>query len=115
MQAAWRAAHELYQEAAAQKTRFKTIWEGYHGDEYQRFRVAESSSGHFAFETEAHSSRSARYDYIATADVIAGLRREGFAPVLARQSRLHDTDRNGHTKHLIRFRHEGPASRVGSA
>ncbi|WP_424137682.1 hypothetical protein [Roseomonas chloroacetimidivorans] len=35
-----------------------------------------------AFATEAHSSRSARYAYIPTAEVIAGLRREGFAPVL---------------------------------
>ncbi|MFC7694576.1 hypothetical protein ACFQY5_38540 [Paeniroseomonas aquatica] len=33
-----------------------------------------------AFATEAHSSRSSRYAYIPTADVIAGLRREGFAP-----------------------------------
>ena len=69
-----------------------------------------------AFATEAHSSRSARYAYIPTADVIAGLRREGFAPVLARQTRPRDADRSGHTKHLIRFRHEGQASqprRVG--
>ncbi|SHK26849.1 protein of unknown function [Roseomonas rosea] len=62
-----------------------------------------------AFATEAHSSRSARYAYIPTADVIAGLRREGFAPVLARQTRPRDADRSGHTKHLIRFRHEGQA------
>lgn len=69
-----------------------------------------------AFATEAHSSRSARYAYIPTADVIAGLRREGFVPVLARQTRPRDADRSGHTKHLIRFRHEGQASqprRVG--
>jgi hypothetical protein len=69
-----------------------------------------------AFATEAHSSRSTRYAYIPTADVIAGLRREGFAPVLARQTRPRDTGRSGHTKHLIRFRHEGQASqprRVG--
>ena len=69
-----------------------------------------------AFATEAHSSRSARYAYIPTADVIAGLRRERFAPVLARQTRPRDADRSGHTKHLIRFRHEGQAAqprRVG--
>jgi hypothetical protein len=69
-----------------------------------------------AFATEAHSSRSARYAYIPTADVIAGLRREGFAPVLARQTRPRDASRDGHTKHLIRFRHEGQANlprRVG--
>ncbi|WP_073140141.1 DUF932 domain-containing protein [Muricoccus roseus] len=63
-----------------------------------------------AFATEAHSSRSARYAYIPTADVIAGLRREGFAPVLARQTRPRDAERSGHTKHLIRFRHEGQAN-----
>ncbi|MFK4046238.1 hypothetical protein ACI2KH_14880 [Roseomonas mucosa] len=56
MQAAWRAAHELYEEAAAQKTRFKTIWESYRGDEYQWFRVAESSFGNFAFAAAAAAS-----------------------------------------------------------
>jgi hypothetical protein len=69
-----------------------------------------------AFASEAHRSRSARYAYIPTADVIAGLRREGFVPVLARQTRPRDADRDGHAKHMIRFRHEGQASqprRVG--
>jgi hypothetical protein len=74
-------------------------------------RVAPST-----FATEAHASRSARYAYIPTADVIAGLRREGFVPVLARQTRPRDANRDGHTKHMIRFRHEGQANqprRVG--
>jgi hypothetical protein len=63
-----------------------------------------------AFATEAHSSRSARYAYIPTAEVIAGLRREGFVPVMARQTHPRDADRDGHAKHMIRFRHQEQAS-----
>lgn len=37
------------------------------------------------FAGGAHSSRSERYAYIPTSDVLAGLRREGFLPMEIRQ------------------------------
>lgn len=58
------------------------------------------------FADAAHDSRSARYAYIATAEILAGLSREGFKVYSAQQSRTRDADRTGHTKHLLRLRHE---------
>ncbi|MHB0670441.1 DUF932 domain-containing protein [Roseomonas mucosa] len=70
-----------------------------------------------AFAGEAHESRSARYTYIPTAEVIAGMRENGFMPMWAGQARTRDAGRVGHTKHMLRFRHAGapPAAlrRVG--
>jgi len=60
-----------------------------------------------AFASEAHASRSSRYAYIPTIDVIAGLRAEGFVPVSARQTSPRDAGRHGHAKHMLRFRHAG--------
>jgi hypothetical protein len=53
----------------------------------------------------AHESRSERYTYIPTAAILAGLRKEGFEPVSARQSRTRDASRYDFTKHMIRMRH----------
>mgnify|MGYP002621826119 CR=1 FL=1 len=56
MQAAWRAAHELYEETGAQNPRFKRIWESYRSwrdDQYQWFRVAENSFENFAYAAAA--------------------------------------------------------------
>lgn len=64
------------------------------------------------FAAEAHDSRSARYAYIATAEVLEGLTREGFAVFSARQSRTRLADRTEHTKHMLRLRH---ASHIGRA
>lgn len=58
-----------------------------------------------AFATEAHESRSARYTYIPTSEVIEGLMREGFAPFKAVQSRSRIEGKSEFTKHMIRFRH----------
>lgn len=58
-----------------------------------------------AFATAAHESRSARYTYIPTSDVIAGLMREGFQPFKATQSRCRIAGKTDFTKHMIRFRH----------
>ena len=58
-----------------------------------------------AFATEAHESRSARYTYIPTSEVIAGLMREGFQPFKATQSRSRIEGKTEFTKHMIRFRH----------
>lgn len=58
-----------------------------------------------ALAAEAHESRSSRYAYIPTAEVIAGMRANGFVPMAAAQARTRDAGRIGYTKHLIRFRH----------
>lgn len=58
-----------------------------------------------ALATDAHESRSARYTYIPTAEVIAGMRQHGFLPMAAAQARTRDASRAGHTKHMLRFRH----------
>ena len=53
----------------------------------------------------AHESRSARYCYIPTVDVLDGLRKEGFQPFMVCQTRVRDDDRRDYTKHMIRLRH----------
>lgn len=58
-----------------------------------------------AFAEEAHDSRSARYAYIATQQIIAGLMREGFEVYAATQSKARSEDRREHTKHMLRLRH----------
>jgi hypothetical protein len=57
------------------------------------------------FAAEQHDSRSARYTYIPTIDVLTGLRREGFEPFMVCQTRTRNPDRRDHTKHMIRMRH----------
>lgn len=59
-----------------------------------------------AFAESAHDSRSARYTYIPTSAVIEGMRAEGFLPVKATQAQARNADKQGHTKHMIRFRRE---------
>ncbi|MFZ6764974.1 DUF932 domain-containing protein, partial [Pseudoroseomonas sp. WGS1072] len=69
-----------------------------------------------AFAAEAHESRSARYTYIPTSEVIAGMRDNGFLPVMAKQSRTRDAGKRDFTKHMIRFRYQGAVAgqrRVG--
>lgn len=57
-----------------------------------------------AFATQAHESRSERYSYIPTSNVIEAMMREGFAPVAARQSSSRIEGKTEYTKHMIRFR-----------
>ena len=58
-----------------------------------------------AFAVQPHESRSARYTYIPTSDVIAGLMREGFQPFKASQGGSRIAGKREFTKHMIRFRH----------
>lgn len=58
------------------------------------------------FAMEKHASRSERYSYIPTSEVLAGLRKEGFQPVEVRQGGSGDEAKRNFTKHLMRFRHE---------
>ncbi len=57
------------------------------------------------FASAAHESRSERYTYIPTGDVLSALRREGFQPFMACQTRVRLQDKKEHTKHMIRLRH----------
>jgi hypothetical protein len=69
-----------------------------------------------AFATKPHSSRSDRYTYIPTSEVIAGLMREGFQPFKATQSRSRIEGKAEFTKHMIRFRHpDATMQKVGDA
>lgn len=61
------------------------------------------------FANEAHQSRSSRYAYIPTGDVLKGLRNEGFLPFMVCQTRTRKEDRHEFTKHMIRLR---PASQI---
>ena len=60
-----------------------------------------------AFAPEKHESRSQRYAYIPTSEVIEGLRSNGFVPMFAKQGNSRVPGKADFTKHLIRFRHEG--------
>ncbi len=56
LQATWRASHEVYDEISATDERFKRIWTSYKAfrdEQYQWFRVAESSFENFAFTAAA--------------------------------------------------------------
>jgi hypothetical protein len=57
------------------------------------------------FADSKHQSRSQRYTYIPTIDVLKGLRNEGFQPFMVCQTRVRDQDKREHTKHMIRLRH----------
>ena len=57
------------------------------------------------FAEQAHESRSARYAYIPTSEVLTGLRKEGFEPFFAAQSVARDESKREHTKHMVRLRH----------
>ncbi|MDJ7445041.1 DUF932 domain-containing protein [Salmonella enterica] len=55
------------------------------------------------FGEEKHASRSERYAYIPTITLLENLRREGFEPFFACQSRVRDPGRRDYTKHMLRL------------
>ncbi|REC96671.1 uncharacterized protein DUF932 [Kushneria indalinina DSM 14324] len=57
------------------------------------------------FAGAAHESRSDRYAYIPTIDVLEALRGEGFEPFFACQTATRKEGRQEHTKHMLRLRH----------
>ncbi|MFV8638457.1 DUF932 domain-containing protein [Ralstonia pseudosolanacearum] len=65
------------------------------------------------FADGKHESRSDRYTYIPTIDVLNGLRKEGFQPYMAMQTRVRDDGKREHTKHLLRLRHVDHVVAVG--
>lgn len=64
------------------------------------------------FAAQPHESRSARYAYIPTVDVLSAMRREGFYPVQVMQSRSRIPGKAEYTKHQIRFNHESMVARA---
>lgn len=64
------------------------------------------------FAEDKHDSRSERYTYIPTIDVLQGLRKEGFSPFFVCQTRTRDEGKREHTKHMVRMRH---ASQISAA
>lgn len=57
------------------------------------------------FAAEKHESRSERYAYIPTIEVLNGLRREGFQPFSVSQGRSRIAGKAEFTKHMLRLRH----------
>lgn len=68
------------------------------------------------FADEAHESRGEKYAFIPTAQVLDGLRAEGFEVFNAQQTRCRDENKRAFTKHLLRLRHPDLATtgQVGS-
>src|SRR6195952_1057558 len=59
------------------------------------------------FAAGKHASRSERYTYIPTIEVLRGLRKEGFEPFMVAQGASRVEGKAEFTKHMIRMRHAG--------
>lgn len=59
------------------------------------------------FTEGKHASRSERYTYIPTIEVLRGLRKEGFEPYMVAQGASRIEGKAAFTKHMIRMRHAG--------
>lgn len=62
-----------------------------------------------AVQGHAHSSRSSKYAFIPTLEIIKGMFKAGFNVFSASESRTRDESRRGFVKHMLRFRREGQA------
>ncbi len=58
------------------------------------------------FANQASSHTSGRYEFIPTSKVVTGLRKEGWLPVLARETKVRNPENKGFCKHMIRFRRQ---------
>ncbi len=58
------------------------------------------------FAADKHASRSQRYTYIPTIDILRGLRNEGFEAFMVAQGGSRVPGKAEYTKHLIRLRHQ---------
>lgn len=63
------------------------------------------------FAVQAHVSRSDRYAYIPTGEVLKRLQREGFRTFMVCQSKSRDLSKREHTKHMVRLRHASQIAR----
>lgn len=57
------------------------------------------------FADRPHESRSDRYAYIPTSNILDGMRKAGFIPVSVQQSRSRIPGKSEYTKHMIKFSH----------
>ena len=57
------------------------------------------------FAESKHDSRSARYAYISTGQMLQALRQNGFQPFAVCQAKTRLADRQEFTKHMLRLRH----------
>jgi hypothetical protein len=57
------------------------------------------------FAAGKHDSRSERYTYVPTWDIVQALMAEGFEPMLAKQGGTRVAGKAEFTKHMVRFRH----------
>jgi hypothetical protein len=67
------------------------------------------------FAEGKHASRSERYTYIPTIEVLRGLKREGFEPFMVAQSKSRIEGKSDFTKHMIRMRHAGQVAAKAEA
>ena len=67
------------------------------------------------FAEGKHVSRSERYTYIPTIEVLRGLRKEGFEPFMVAQSKSRIEGKTAFTKHMICMRHAGGLSGASQA
>jgi Domain of unknown function (DUF932) len=68
------------------------------------------------FAVDKHTSRSERFTYVPTVEVLKALEKEDFLPFEVRQGGSRDVDKRGFTKHLIKLRQGGQVMRnVGDA
>ena len=67
------------------------------------------------FAQGKHASRSDRYTYIPTIEVLRGLRKEGFEPYMVAQSKSRIEGKTDFTKHMIRMRHAARVDMKGEA
>lgn len=65
------------------------------------------------FAEHKHESRSDRYTYIPTINVVQGMQNAGYKVVEARQGRSRIEGKQEFTKHLLKFRHSTLDLRVG--
>jgi Domain of unknown function (DUF932) len=63
------------------------------------------------FAESKHESRSERYTYIPTIEVLRGLRKEGFEPFMVAQGASRIEGKASYTKHMIRMRHHRDGNR----
>ena len=63
------------------------------------------------FAAAKHGCRSDRYTYIPTIDIVHALRKGGFMPFMACQSRTRSDAKREHTKHMLRLRHASQIAR----
>lgn len=57
------------------------------------------------FAEGKHESRSERYTYIPTIEILRGLAKEGFHPFMVTQGRTRTEGKAEYTKHMLRLRH----------